>query len=70
MEHPGTGDANTEDGTYIGYQLAGEGPDLAWQLQILSGVHTGEVELDGDDVRGIAVHIGVPGTWHLYRVVG
>jgi class 3 adenylate cyclase len=21
-------------------------------------VHTGEVELDGDDVRGIAVHIG------------
>jgi class 3 adenylate cyclase len=27
-------------------------------IQIRSGVHTGEVELDGDDVRGIAVHIG------------
>jgi len=27
-------------------------------IQIRSGVHTGEVELYGDDVRGIAVHIG------------
>ena len=27
-------------------------------LEIRAGVHTGEVELDGDDVRGIAVHIG------------
>jgi class 3 adenylate cyclase len=27
-------------------------------IQIRAGVHTGEVELDGDDVRGIAVHIG------------
>jgi len=26
-------------------------------IQIRSGVHTGEVELDGDNVRGIAVHI-------------
>jgi class 3 adenylate cyclase/pimeloyl-ACP methyl ester carboxylesterase len=27
-------------------------------IQIRAGVHTGEVELDGDFVRGIAVHIG------------
>ena len=27
-------------------------------LRIRAGVHTGEVELDGDAVRGIAVHIG------------
>jgi class 3 adenylate cyclase len=27
-------------------------------LQIRAGVHTGEVELDGEAVRGIAVHIG------------
>ena len=27
-------------------------------IQIRAGLHTGEVELDGPDVRGIAVHIG------------
>jgi class 3 adenylate cyclase len=27
-------------------------------LEIRAGCHTGEVELDGDEVRGIAVHIG------------
>jgi class 3 adenylate cyclase len=27
-------------------------------IQIRAGLHTGEVELDGADVRGIAVHIG------------
>ncbi|MGH2630997.1 MAG: adenylate/guanylate cyclase domain-containing protein [Actinomycetota bacterium] len=27
-------------------------------LEMRAGVHTGEIELDGDDVRGIAVHIG------------
>ncbi len=27
-------------------------------LQIRAGVHTGEVEMAGDDVRGLAVHIG------------
>jgi class 3 adenylate cyclase len=27
-------------------------------IQIRAGVHTGEVELDGDAIRGIAVHIG------------
>jgi class 3 adenylate cyclase len=28
------------------------------QLEIRSGVHSGEVEMEGDEVRGIAVHIG------------
>jgi class 3 adenylate cyclase len=28
------------------------------QLEIRVGVHAGEVEIEGDDVRGIAVHIG------------
>jgi class 3 adenylate cyclase len=27
-------------------------------LQLRAGVHTGEVEIDGDRVRGVAVHIG------------
>ncbi|HET7236926.1 MAG TPA: adenylate/guanylate cyclase domain-containing protein, partial [Actinomycetota bacterium] len=27
-------------------------------IEIRAGVHTGEIELDGTDVRGIAVHIG------------
>ena len=27
-------------------------------LQIRAGVHTGEVEVAGEDVRGLAVHIG------------
>jgi class 3 adenylate cyclase len=27
-------------------------------LEVRAGVHTGEVELMGSDVRGIAVHIG------------
>ena len=27
-------------------------------LEIRAGCHTGEVELAGDDVRGVAVHIG------------
>jgi pimeloyl-ACP methyl ester carboxylesterase len=27
-------------------------------LEIRAGCHTGEIELDGDDVRGIAVHVG------------
>jgi pimeloyl-ACP methyl ester carboxylesterase len=27
-------------------------------LEVRSGLHTGEVELEGEDVRGIAVHIG------------
>jgi class 3 adenylate cyclase/pimeloyl-ACP methyl ester carboxylesterase len=27
-------------------------------IEIRAGVHTGEIELDGEDVRGIAIHIG------------
>jgi class 3 adenylate cyclase len=27
-------------------------------IQVRAGVHTGEVELEGDAVRGLAVHIG------------
>jgi class 3 adenylate cyclase len=27
-------------------------------IEIRAGVHTGEIELDGGDIRGIAVHIG------------
>jgi hypothetical protein len=30
-------------------------------LEIKAGCHTGEVELDGDTVQGIAVHIGGAG---------
>ena len=33
----------------------GGGPLLG--LEIRAGVHTGEVELVGDDIRGLAVHI-------------
>ena len=31
-----------------------------WASPIRVGVHTGEVELVGDDVRGIAVHVAGP----------
>ena len=31
---------------------------LGLGLEIRAGVHTGEIELAGDDIRGIAVHIG------------
>jgi class 3 adenylate cyclase len=27
-------------------------------IQVRAGVHTGEVELDGNAVRGLAVHVG------------
>jgi len=27
-------------------------------LEVRSGLHTGEIELAGDDIRGIAVHVG------------
>ena len=39
-----------------GRDIAGAVPAL--DLRIRAGVHTGEVELEGDKVRGIAVHIG------------
>ena len=38
METPDTRYAKTEDGTYIAYQVAGEGPDLAWQLDYQNNV--------------------------------
>src|SRR5207244_10707076 len=34
---------------------------LGLGLEIRAGVHTGEIELAGDDIRGIAVHIGALG---------
>jgi class 3 adenylate cyclase len=37
----------------IAYQVLGEGP-----LDIRAGVHTGECEVAGDKLAGIAVHIG------------
>jgi class 3 adenylate cyclase len=30
----------------------------ALELEVRSGLHTGEIELAGDEVRGIALHIG------------
>jgi class 3 adenylate cyclase len=35
-----------------------EGARAQWGLDVRSGLHTGEIELIGDDVGGIAVHIG------------
>jgi class 3 adenylate cyclase len=65
MDIPETRYATTVDGVHIAYQVVGGGPfDLVgvsgWtsNLEIRAGLHTGEVELQGDDVRGIAVHIG------------
>jgi pimeloyl-ACP methyl ester carboxylesterase len=44
-------------------------------LELRAGLHTGEVEVIGSDVGGIAVHIGarvsalaVPGEWRVYSV--
>ena len=34
------------------------------QLDVRAGVHTGEVEVVGDGISGIAVHIGAP--WPLW----
>ena len=38
VETPDTRYAKTEDGTYLAYQVAGEGPDLAWQLDFQDNV--------------------------------
>lgn len=57
------------DGVSIAYQVVGSGPDLVFcpgfishldllGVELRAGVHTGEVELMGDDVGGMAVHIG------------
>jgi class 3 adenylate cyclase len=53
------------DGRRIAYQVAGDGDlDLGDQdtvvelgLEVRVGLHTGECELLGDDIGGIAVHI-------------
>jgi class 3 adenylate cyclase len=49
----------------LAYQVPGEGPfDLFFvpgfinSLEIRAGLHMGEVELIGDDLRGSAVHTG------------
>ena len=44
------------DAVRCGHAIAEAVRDLG--IEIRAGVHTGEIELDGDDVRGIAVHIG------------
>ena len=49
METPDTRYAKTEDGTYIAYQVAGEGPDLAWQLD-----YQNNVEDEWEDPLGAA----------------
>jgi pimeloyl-ACP methyl ester carboxylesterase len=41
VETPDTRYAKTDDGTYIAYQAAGEGPDLAWQLDYQNNVEDG-----------------------------
>ncbi len=38
METPEIRYARTEDGTYIAYQVAGEGPDLVWQLDFQNNI--------------------------------
>ena len=45
----------------IVYQVVGEGPFEAVQhlgVEIRAGLHTGECELDGPKIRGVAVHTG------------
>jgi len=49
VETPDTRYAKTEDGTYIAYQVAGEGPDLAWQLD-----YQNNVEDEWEDPLGAA----------------
>lgn len=56
----GDGFLATFDGPARAVQCAGAIADGVQKLgiQIRAGVHTGEIELSGEDVRGIAVHIG------------
>jgi len=39
-----------------GLAIAGSGPELG--LEIRAGLHTGEIELRGDDIGGISAHVG------------
>jgi class 3 adenylate cyclase len=65
--HHGTEIGTTGDGFFATFETAVEAVRCAVEmtqrvhdlgLEIRAGVHTGEVEQDGDDLRGIAVHIG------------
>jgi len=51
VETPDTRYAKTESGTYIAYQVAGQGPDLAWQLD-----YQGNVEDEWEDPLGGAFY--------------
>jgi class 3 adenylate cyclase len=57
----GDGFLATFDGPARAIRCAGAIRDLArqrYELEIRSGLHTGEIEVIGEDVGGIAVHIG------------
>jgi class 3 adenylate cyclase len=60
VDTAGDGFLATFDGPARAVRCAGAIADAVRELgiQIRAGVHTGEVEVDGDAVRGIAVHIG------------
>ena len=57
---PDTHDAKSGE-VRIAYQVFGQGAfDLvSLDLAVRGGVHTGEIEVKGDDIGGIAVHIAV-----------
>jgi hypothetical protein len=56
VETPDTRYAKTEDGTYIAYQAAGEGPDLAWQLD-----YQNNIEDEWEDPVGAAWYPALAG---------
>ena len=58
--HAGDGFLATFDGPIRAARCALEATDAVRDvgLEIRAGLHTGEVEIAGDDVRGIAVHVG------------
>ena len=60
VKHTGDGLIATFDGPARAVRCAGAICDAVDPLgiQLRAGVHTGEIELVGDDVRGIAIHIG------------
>jgi class 3 adenylate cyclase len=60
IDTAGDGFFATFDGPAKAIRCAGDAIGLvtALGLQIRVGIHTGEVEITGDEVRGIAVHIG------------
>jgi class 3 adenylate cyclase len=53
VDVPETQYAKTRDGVHIAYQVIGEGP-----IDVRVGLHTGEIERHGEDIAGLAVHIG------------